>query len=85
MEPENIYEWLYDRYYRPREAEILRSWQNGAPDLRAAEERLLSGGGSRPARADALNLCRQATGVTSFAAGMYLACRLLTDLDFLEG
>lgn len=81
---DNIYEWLYDHYYKPREAEILQSCQPSAPELQAAEHQLLTGSGGQLERTDALALCRRATGVTAFAAGMYLSYRLLTDLDFLD-
>ena len=81
---DNIYEWLYDHYFKPRQGEILASYRDMVPVVQQAEERILSGGGDQLDREDALTLCRHAAGVTAFAAGVRFGSRLAADLDFLE-
>ena len=81
---DNIYEWLYDHYFKLRQGEILVSYRELAPALQQAEERILSGGGDQLDREDALALYRHAAGVTAFAAGVRFGSRLAADLDFLE-
>ena len=80
---DNIYEWLYDHYFKPYEGEILCSYRDLADAVSAAEERLLAGGGDRLDRADDLAMCRRALGTAAFAAGLYFGSRLVADLGFL--
>ena len=81
---DNIYEWLYDHYYTPHAEEILRSYQSLSPSVQDAEQLLIYGGGDHLDREDALNLCLDGAGISAFAAGMYVAYRLMADLDFLD-
>ena len=75
---DNIYEWLYDHYYRQLGIQTIDP--ELAPILQDAKDLLLSNHGDRLDREDALNLLRSATGTTAFAAGMGFCYRLLSDL-----
>ena len=75
---DNIYEWLYDHYYRQRGYQTIDP--ELAPILQDAKDLLLSNHGDRLDREDALNLLRSATGTAAFAAGMGFCYRLLSDL-----
>ena len=74
---DNIYEWLYDHYYRQQGYQAIDP--ELAPILQDAKDLLLSNRGDRLDREDALNLLRAAAGTTAFAAGINFGCRLLTD------
>ena len=76
MEQENIYEWLYDHYCRPQ---LERARDPFAPHIRAAEQLLLTGGGTPLAREDALNLCLDSAAIPAFAAGIGFCYHLLAD------
>ena len=78
---DNIYEWLYDHYCRPYQKQVR---DPAASHIQSAEQLLIYGGGDHLDREDALAVCRRATGVTALAAGMYVAYRLMADLDFLD-
>ena len=77
---DNIYEWLYDHYYRQQGYQAIDP--ELAPILQDAKDLLLSGHGDRLDREDALNLLRAATGTAAFAAGMGFCCRLLADFPY---
>ena len=74
---DNIYEWLYDHYFRQLGIQTLDP--DLAPILQDARDLLLSNRGDRLDREDALNLLRAAAGTAAFAAGMDFGCRLLAD------
>ena len=76
---ENIYEWLYDHYCRPQ---LERARDPFAPHVRAAEQLLLTGGGTALEREDALNLCLDSAGISAFAAGIRFCYQLLADPTF---
>ncbi len=79
---DNIYEWVYNHFYLPRMKEILRSYEADCPYTEKAKQTLLEACGSALDREDALNTYRDAVGITSFAAGMYFAYHLTTDMTF---
>ena len=79
---DNIYEWLYDHYFKLRQGEILVSYRELAPALQQAEERILSGGGDQLDREDALNFCLDGAGISAFAAGIRFCYQLLADPTF---
>ena len=78
---DNIYEWLYDHYCRPYQKQVR---DPAASHIQSAEQLLIYGGGDHLDREDALNLCLDGAGISAFAAGMYVAYRLMADLDFLD-
>ncbi len=77
---DNIYEWVYSHFFLPRMKEILRSYGTDWPLIERAKQMLLETGGSVLDREDALDTYRDAVGMTSFAAGMYFAYHLTTDM-----
>ena len=80
----NIYEWLYYAYYAPYAEEITKSYAEYAAKAQQAKDTLLEGGSSRLERVNSLSLLRNIWGITTFAAGVGVGLRLMTDVGFLD-